>query len=391
MATSNFTATIDSSNVSLIYAAEGDWGVAETGTGTRVRLTGESLSETKTRNRPSEIVQDGYASHALTTQVQAGGDTNFALSFDTYSAFMAAAMNGTWSGSVDHDGSSDVSAAATVNTFTAPANTFDNVRLGQYIKTSGFTDPANNGYHLVTATSGGTEVTVASTLVTESNVSANIRGDNVMNGVDTTTYTIEKQLSSALNLIYAGAYCTGMSLNASVGDYVQGAFSWLCKSEAKGADGTNFTTYNAAPTGTVIDTVGGFSALDIDGTSQVGVVQSMDFSLTKNNARGQYAVGSSSAVGMGRGTVQVDGNMSMYFDDFTEYDYYKDETDIVVALTLADPTGNEYRITFPVVSLMNPAIQAGGPDTDVLANFQMECSQGTYSTIQIDRFGVTAV
>ena len=91
---------------------------------------------------------------------------------------------------------------------------------------------------------------------------------------------------------------------------------------------------------------------------------------------------------MARGTIQVDGNISIYFTNFTLYDKYSSETDVALTFRLEDNTGAGYVFTMPQVSLMNPAIQAGGPDTDVLANFALEASQDpvTDCTIQIDKF-----
>jgi hypothetical protein len=47
----------------------------------------------------------------------------------------------------------------------------------------------------------------------------------------------------------------------------------------------------------------------------------------------------------------------------------------------------------PQVTLINPSVQAGGPDTDVLATFTLEASQDpvTNCTIQIDAFPATGV
>ena len=108
-------------------------------------------------------------------------------------------------------------------------------------------------------------------------------------------------------------------------------------------------------------------------------------------------IGSASAVGMGRGTLQVAGTLSMYFANFTLYDNYKNETDLRIAFRLQDSDGAAYIVTLPAVTLMNPQIVAGGPDTDLVSEFELEgnpapASDTVYAgvTIQIDKFPASA-
>jgi hypothetical protein len=65
-----FNAGIDSSDVIVRYGEEVTWNTVPAIAFQEIRLTGESLSEQKTRTRPEEIKADGFVSHALTTQVQ---------------------------------------------------------------------------------------------------------------------------------------------------------------------------------------------------------------------------------------------------------------------------------------------------------------------------------
>jgi hypothetical protein len=62
-----FNAGIDSSDVIVRYGEEVTWNTVPAIAFQEIRLTGESLSEQKTRTRPEEIKADGFVSHALTT------------------------------------------------------------------------------------------------------------------------------------------------------------------------------------------------------------------------------------------------------------------------------------------------------------------------------------
>jgi hypothetical protein len=398
MATTNYNAGIDSSDLEISLGREAVWGTIPATTFQAFRILSESLSEAKTRDRPAEIEPGGFAAHGITTQVEAAGDLSFALSATTFDDFFEGLVNGTWGTPVAIDGAAgDVSAVLATSKFAAGAGKFTGVVVGQWLRVEGFASGTNSGTHRVIAVAGGGEdITVASTLVDETpaGTDAKFRGTILRNGVDFHSYHIQKKLAAALFLNYAGAYITGGSLSASVGDFVQGSVSMLAASETNNTSDQSTGGVLATPTNTVIDTVGGFQALQFDDVLETGVVQSIDFAVQKNNARGQYGVGSAAAQGMGRGTIMVDGNMSIYFNDFTLYTEYKNETDKSVAFNLIDSTtGEGYVFTMPQVTLINPSVQAGGPDTDVLATFTLEASQDpvTNCTIQIDAFPATGV
>jgi hypothetical protein len=290
--TTNYSAAIDTSDIVLAYCEEVTWGTSPTTNYTALRVTGESLSESKQRTRPAEINPSGVVSHALTTQVAVEGAINFALSATTFDAFIAAALNSAFA------------------------------------------------------------------------------GNSVSNATAVTTFTIQKQLAAALFLQYAGCYVTSFSLNAAVGGFVEGSFGLIAKNEATGI--ATLGTVDAAPVGRVIDTVAGVAGLELNGTPLTVPIQSLQLNLTKQNARSQFAIGSSASQGLGRGTIDLNGTVSMYFKDFTMYNLYKSETDVSLELDLLDDLGAGYHLTLPAVTLMNPSIVAGGPDTDVMAEFQLE-------------------
>jgi hypothetical protein len=174
---------------------------------------------------------------------------------------------------------------------------------------------------------------------------------------------------------------------------MEGSFDFFAAQEAKGTTTLSTGgTPTAAPTGNVIDTVAGFSKLEVGGAAIAAVAQGIDLTFAKEGARGQYGLGSAAAQGMARGTLTVSGTLSIYFTDFTLYDLYKNETDSLVSFAAIDQAGDGYIFTLPAATLMNPSIVAGGPDTDVVSEFELEgnpapASDTLYSgvTVQIDK------
>lgn len=389
-----FNAGIDSSNVVVSYAEEAVWATDPAIAFQEVRLTGEGFSSTKSRTRPNEIRSDGQASHAITTQVEASGTLNFALSVGTYDDLLEGLLNGTWVDTTIAGVAGDISAVAVGNKLVAGASKWDGLVAGQWVKLAGFGPAANNGYHrVISITSTDLVFSSASVIVddTPANEDASVSGSILRNGTDIHTYYFQKQLAANLFFVYPGSYISSGSISASVGGFIEGSFEFLVESETKGTTDASTGTANTAPTGRVIDTVAGFSSLAVDDDAITEVAQSIEFTLTKDNARAQYGLGSPNAQGMARGTISVAGSLSTYFGSFDLYDDYTNEVDRFISFRALDDQGTGYIFTIPAATLMNPSVVAGGPDTDVLAEFELEGNpalSGVYQgfTLQIDRF-----
>jgi hypothetical protein len=388
-----FNAGIDSSDTIVRYGEEVVWDTVPAIAFQEVRLTGESFSEQKTRTRPEEIKADGFVSHALTTQVQATGGLNFALSFGTYDDLLGGLLNSSFTSelgisSTTTDISVDLALANLTGVgFTSTGDVLDSIVAGTWIRSSGWiTNAGNNGLFRVTAVDTvNNEVQVSATagdgagLVAETSVGTEVKiqGSTLRNGTDFRSYYFEKQLAAALFLVYSGSYISDGNLNAQVGGFLEGTFNFLCASEASGTSTAGTGPAVTAPTGRVIDTVAGFSNLEQNDTAIAAVVQGISWTVTKNNARAQYGLGAENAQGMARGTIDVSGTMSVYFTDFTLYDLYKAETDQLISFAALDDLGAGYIFTLPGVTLMNPTVVAGGPDTDVVSEFELEGNGGT--------------
>jgi len=260
---------------------------------------------------------------------------------------------------------------------------FDNVIVGQWIRVSGYGNANDDIFRVTAVNQAPDEIQVSETAGggganmvdpdASSAAEVNIQGSFVRNGTEFRSFYFEKQLAAALFLVYGGSYISDGNLTAQVGGFLEGAFNFLSADEISAVvTASNPTTPLNAPTGRVIDTVTGFSNLEVNDLLETAVVQGISWNVTKNNARAQFGLGSASAQGMARGTIDVSGTMSVYFTNFTLYDLYKAETDQLVSFRALDDLGKGYVFTLPAVTLMNPQIVAGGPDTDVVSDFELE-------------------
>ena len=402
--TSDFNAGLDSSNVQVVYKVESAFAAKPSGNFDAIRLTSESLSETKTRGRPDEIRSDGQVSAAVTQSVEASGSVEFAFTYGTYDEWLSGLLNADWATAVSISVANKITVAAATDgnagTLTHDdANGFQALKVGQWIRLSvtDSSDSSNNKEYtarvktLATMNKVMTLEFASQTVVAAAKASTTtvkIKGQIIRNDVVTKTYHIEKKFASNLFLVYAGSYISGGSINFEQGDFMQGNFDFLCSSEAAGATSIG-GTIQKAPTGKVIDTVNGVSRIEQNGAAWGSIIQSVSLDITKENARQQFGIGSPNARGMGRGTFSVSGSLSAYFNNLTLYNLYKNETEVAVSWLTEDSDGNGYYWTLPGVTLMNPSIVAGGPDTDIIAEFELEANPttigGELKTMQIDK------
>lgn len=398
MATTGYSAGVQSDAVEISYAPEATWGTLPAVAFQAIRATGESLSGQKQRQRPNEMNPSRQASAAITTQESAGGGINWALSYGTYDDLLAAVMGSTWSTALAIDSiTTDISFVAASNKMTSTlAGKFSSISVGQWIKVSGATTSsgANNGFYRVSAKTSATDVTLAGkTLIDETSAAGNIkvRGSMIRNGTIFQSFHLQKKLASALFLRYPGAYPNSASLSAGMGQFLQGSFNFLAKSEADATTDASTGSVVAAPTGKVHDPVAGFGGIQLDDTNISAVAGSISLDMQNDGAAANYGLGSAAAQGVIPGTFTASGKLSTYFRDFDLYARFKAETGGPLAFRTLDADLNAYVVTVLNSTIMNPKIVAGGPNQAVLAEFDIEGNPSSYGpTLQVDRFPAAA-
>jgi hypothetical protein len=394
MATAGYAAGVETNAVVLSYAAETAWGTLPSVAFKALRLTSESLSGQKTRQRPSEINASRQASAAITTQESAGGQISFALSYGTFDDLFAGLLGDDWSTPLAIDSAAgDISTVATGNKLTSTtAGRFTAIAVGQWIKLSGFAPGANtnNGWYRVSAKASAQDITLAGKTVTNetpAGTAAKIRGSMLRNGVNFQSFYLQKQVGAGQFLRYPGSYVTAGSIAAALGQPVSGSFTLAAQQEMKATTDASTGAITAAPTGRVHDTVAGLGTLLLDDAAIGATVESFSLDLTNEGAAAQYGLGSAAAAGMLGGTFTGAGRLRTFFKDFTLYDRFKSEAVGRIAFRTADDTGAGYVFTGLNTTIVNPQIVAGGPGQAVMAEFALELNPDatTSKTLQIDR------
>jgi len=309
MPSTGYSAGVEANNVILSYVKETAYGTMPAATAAKtLRYTSESLSSNKTRTRAPEIDSTRQAADMVTTQFQAGGTINGALSIGTYDDLFSSCFCSAWATDILQNG-----------------NSFESIYL-------------------------------------------------------------QKQLATALWLRYPGAFVSGFNISAAQGGFVTCAFNVLAQNEVnQTADAATGTQTAAGLGGKIINTVTMTSNITVGGTG-LTKVQALSLDVSNDGAAQNFAIGSTAAAGMLPGVFTVGGKVSMYFNDFTLYTRYINETEGAVTVTFAD--GNtSYAFVLLNAVIMNPTIVAGGVGQAVMATFDIEGRKDSVSgkTLKITR------
>jgi hypothetical protein len=394
-ATTSYQAGTEANATQLSYAVESVYGVVPATTFQAIRYVSESLSDTKTRARPSEINNTREVSAAVTTQESAAGGINYALSYGTFDDFISVALGSDWQvaqaiAGVAGDIALTNTSATSATLISTAAGKFTNIAQGQWIRLLGFTNAANNGFYRVTTKVSALSLTLASIVptVTETpaGTAAQVRAQTIANGTQFKSLYIQQKLSPSLWLNYPGSYVSGITLTGGIGQFLNGAINVLASQEKPATVDASTGGILPAPNGKVFDPINGFVGAFWNETALGATVDSFSISMANTGAAIEFGMGSSIGAGILAGTFEVTGSVKLYFKDFVIYSRFKAETAGSFEIIAKDSAGSAYVITAPNALLVNPQINAGGPGQPVWVTFALEGNpQSAGGTIQIDK------
>jgi hypothetical protein len=379
-ATSGFAAGVEANDLETSYGLEAVWGTPPATAFQAVRITSETLTSTRKRDRPAELNTTGEVSAAVTTQISAGGNVSFSLSAGTFDDWLAGGLFNDWTAKTTITAiAGDISATATVagvSTVTSTlAGKFSAVAVGDWVKLAGFTHPTNNGVFKVSAATG-TALTVNNTAaVVEAGTGTAItvtKASKVTNGTSLRSLFIQKKFAPALFLTYPGSVITDMTISGGTAQFLNGTFSVVSKNEASAIVSASTGSVLPAPTGRVMDPVAGFLGIFWNGVELTTTVDSFSLQATRNGAALEFGMGAAAAAGVLKGALECKGTLKLYFNDFSTYSLFAAETAGTLEIVASDAAGSALVLAVPVCNLMNPTINAGSQNTAVMASFTIE-------------------
>lgn len=380
----------DSDRMQLAFIEETTFGELVTGSDLQVlRHTGESLRQETNTVSSGEIRDDRQVSDVIRTNLNAAGDINLEVSYGAYDDFLKAGlMSAAWSTPVTIGPITTLSASDVDNSINDSGNGLATIVANQWVKVSGFTTAANNGYFKVTSAAAGKIIVSGGTLVTEAaGDSVTIAmGAQVVNGATAVSYNIEKQFADLSNefAILTGMTVDQLSLDIASDQILTGGFGFLGKRE-ESATSSSGTGYTAAATDDIMNAVDDVTSI-LENQASFDTV-SMSLQL-QNNLRSRLQVGSLGAISIGNGVVDLTGTLQAYFESKTIMDKYRNMTATSLTVVIEDGDGNGYVVDMPRVKFTSGQQVAGGQSQDIIADLGFTAFMHATEevTIRIARF-----
>ncbi len=380
----------DTDRMQLSFVEESTFGDKVTISNLKVlRWTSESLHQESDHTSSGEIRNDRQIADVMRNRVKAAGNIGIEMSYEAHDDFiLAALMASAWSGLVTVGPAITISAANSDNSFNDSGSGLGTLVANQWIRASGFTTAANNGYFKIVSKTADKIVVSGGTLTDEAaGGSVTIKmGPQIVNGTTFPSFNIEKSYTDLSNelAILTGMCVDQMSLNISAGEPITGGFTFIGSKE-ESLTASAGTGYDAASTNKIMTAVD-----DIENILE----NQADYSITSftmqlaNNLRERIQVGTPATVSVGTGALNITGTVQAYFESKTVMDKFLNQTVSSIALVMEDQDGNAYIIDLPQVKYTTGQRNAGGQSQDIIADlgFTAYLDPTELITIRIAKF-----
>jgi hypothetical protein len=381
-ATAGYQAGLETNATQISYGMETTWGTAPAVQFQAIRYMSETLAYAKTRQRPGEITSTREAAQGVTTQQQASGSINYALSYGTFDDPLSMVLQNDWQAVAPLQSIlTDISIVNTggVITITSTlAGKFTQFVQGQWIRILGAVNAANNDWWYVSVRDSAVLMHLtgrnSATAVSETSAAGNIglRGSSVRNGTTFKSAFVQQMFSNTLFFTYPGAYVSKVTVQGGIGNFMTGAFDIVARSETKAITNTSTGAVLAAPTGRVVDPVAGFVCALWNEAVFASAIDQFAITLENTGAAPEFGMGSAAAQGILGGTFQASGTFRAFFKDTSQYDLFTAETAGRLAFIVKDSAGSSYAFTFLNAILVAGGPSVGGPGQPVYATFTVE-------------------
>lgn len=386
----------EANRVDVAYIEEVTFGTTPASALTSMRKTGESLAFNVANISSQEIRADRQIPDLIQTGAESGGGVDFEMSYAAFDDLFEGALWNSWGSALTiTDTDISTTGGGGTSTFDAVGADFPAFVAGQWIKSSGFTNSANNGFFQILSATSSTITLVADDLVTEAaGNSVTIKGQMLRNGTERHSYTLEKvfqDLATPQYLWTKGNVINTMSLSVAANEIMTGSFNFIGTAGGRATATQGSGAYTAAPSNDVMNAVSNVGDVkENDAPLGAGIfVQGVSMELN-NNVRGRAAIGTLGFVDVKGGSIAVEGSMQIYFHEnaATIYDRYVNGTESAFSFSVTDGAGNSYVFSMPRIKFSTAQVLAGGLNQDVLMDMSFTAIRdATFdATFQIDRF-----
>ena len=352
-------------NNKVAYKKETTWGTAAGATGAKyLRRVSADFNLTKETYQSEEMRTDYQVTDFRHGVRRAEGSLNGEFSAGSYADFFAAALRRDFTAATLTGASITVTATGSVYNLVRTTGSFltDGWKVGMVVRCTGLTTAADNGKNLLVAAVTALSVTVVpldgSTLTAQGTAAAaTFSAPGKVTYVPSTghtdnSFTVEQWFSD----IQQSEVYTGMKVN-SVGVSIPATgmttvdFGFMGKDLAQTGTTQYFTTPTAAGSTGIF---AGVNGVVVYNGAPIAVITDASVNIN-SDMTDAVVLGSNSISDVFEGRVTVDGSVSVYFQDATFRDAFKDETEVSIVFALT--ASNDKAADFATIAL--PRVKLG--------------------------------
>jgi hypothetical protein len=379
----------NSNSVALRLVVEGTYGTSPGGTFEEVRFTSESLAKTTGTTTSAEIRSDRQITDVVRVSDGVDGAIEGELSYSGLATassaqdelMEAALMSAAWSAAQTNTGSWTISGSNITGTGVGAS-----LAVGDWVRVKN--SATLIGYFFVTAASANS-ITVTPT-PTGAAATEVERGAVITNGTTERSFTIERQHTDVASTfeLYTGVKVNSMTLNVAAGSISRYTFALLGQDEVSAA-ATAASSTTAHTTNPIMNGVDNVFAVRENHASLGTIVRSFSLSVA-NNHFARQAVGALGPVSMGSGSCVVTGTLSVYFENNTLLDKFRNWTTTNLSFILQDSAGNAYCFHIPECKLTLGRATTPGLNQDITAELSFQGYRDTTygHTVRVTRWDV---
>lgn len=339
------------SKFEVSYIEESTFGVTPSSPSMqRLRITGDSLNLNKSTFLSNELRSDREIVDFRHGNIQAEGDFNFEMAFDSTieDFFLAALGSAGWSAAGSITSTTLSFADDNPDTINDSGNGLISAgfKAGDSIAVSGST--SNNGTYTIASVTAGSIVLIGSDVL-----SAEAAGDSVTivtsrqrakTGVATRSFTLERRFTdSGVYQVIEGARVNGFNMTIAPNSIVTGSFGILGKGWANATSSLD-SDPSSAGSNQVFDS---FTGSLKESNTIINSITSVDLTLN-NNLSGAFVVGSDSLQQIFEERANLSGTVTAFLEDEVLLNKFRNETETSLELRLSDGT-NYYDLIIPRV------------------------------------------
>jgi hypothetical protein len=379
----------NSNSVALRLVVEGTYGTSPGGAFEEVRFTSESLAKTTGTTTSAEIRSDRQITDVVRVSDGVDGAIEGELSYSGLATassaqdelMEAALMSAAWSAVQTNTGSWTISGSNITGTGVGTS-----LAVGDWVRVKN--NAALIGYFFVTAAAANS-ITVTPT-PTGAAATEVERGAVITNGTTERSFTIERQHTDVASTfeLYTGVKVNSMTLNVAAGSISRYTFALLGQDEVSAA-ATAASSTTAHTTNPIMNGVDNVFAVRENHASLGTIVRSFSMSVA-NNHFARQAVGALGPVSMGSGSCVVTGTLSVYFENNTLLDKFRNWTTTNLSFILQDSAGNAYCFHIPECKLTLGRATTPGLNQDITAELSFQGYRDTTygHTVRVTRWDV---